>query len=228
VEKLEENEENGNEYEVIHLILANDREDNSEDIKFYNKTTISFIRDYIDTRINKETNIIKQLREHIKDISASVLTKELNSIIKSDDINLIKCEEDFEPKEITADELDNIYFIGKDYEPAYKYYIKDGKLVIEIEICSQLKENSLKAKHKFNKETNETIFKISGERLIKGENEMKELNIINEFINKRDNLNKFRLEFKIQMNEEGISSVNKDFEHDINYGILFLKFNINQ
>jgi hypothetical protein len=95
-------------------------------------------------------------------------------------------------------------------------------------MCSQLKEKSLKAKHKFIKDTNETIFKISGERLIKGEKENNEFNIINEFINKRDNLKKFRLEFKIQMNEEKIVSVDKNFDSDINYGILFLKFNINQ
>ena len=91
-----------------------------------------------------------------------------------------------------------------------------------------MKENSIKAKHKFIKDTNETIFKISGERLIKGEKENNEFNIINEFINKRDNLKKFRLEFKIQMNEENIVSVDKAYEYEINYGILFLKFNINQ
>ena len=91
-----------------------------------------------------------------------------------------------------------------------------------------MKENSIKAKHKFIKETNEIIFKISGERLIKGEKENNEFKTINEFINKRDNLKKFRLEFKIQMNEEKIVSVDKNFDSDINYGILFLKFNINQ
>ncbi len=91
-----------------------------------------------------------------------------------------------------------------------------------------MKEKSFKAKHKFIKDTNETIFKISGERLIKGEKENNEFNIINEFINKRDNLKKFRLEFKIQMNEENIVSVDKAYEYDINYWILFLKFNINQ
>ena len=221
-----EREENGSQNEVVHLILANDRTENHEEIKYYNKTAIEFIRDYIDTQINKESNIIKRLREHIKDISSSVLTKELNSITNSEDLELIKCEEEFEPKEITADELDNITFIGKDYEPAYRYYKKGNKLIIEIEMCSQI--TNLKAKHKFNKETNETIFKISGERLIKGEKENKEFRVINEFINKRDNLKKFKLEFKIKMNEEGIASVDKKFEKEIKFGILFLRFNINQ
>ena len=221
-------EENGGQYDVVHLILANDRSENSEDIKYYNKPALEFIRDYIDTQINKESNIIKRLREHIKDISSSVLTKELDSIIKTEDLDLIKCEEDFEPKEITADELDNITFIGKDYEPPYRYYKKENKLIIELEICSQINEKSLKCKHIFNKETNETIFKISGDRLIKGEKELEGVRIINEFINKRDNLKKFKLEFKINMNEEGILSVNKKFSSDINYGILFLYFNINQ
>ena len=221
-------EGNGGQYDVVHLILANDRSENSEDIKYYNKTAIEFIRDYIDTQINKESNIIKRLREHIKDISSSVLTKELDSIIKTEDLDLIKCEEDFEPKEITADELDNITFIGKDYEPPYRYYIKENKLIIELGICSQINEKSLKCKHIFNKETNETIFKIRGDRLIKGEKELEGARIINEFINKRDNLKKFKLEFKINMKEEGIFSVDKKFNHNINYGILFLYFNINQ
>ena len=197
-------EENGGQYDVVHLILANDRSENSEDIKYYNKTAIEFIRDYIDTQINKESNIIKRLRENIK------------------------CEEDFEPKEITADELDNITFIGKDFEPPYRYYIKENKLIIEIEMCSKINEKSLKCKHKFIKENNETVFKISGERLIKGDKELEGIRVINEFINKRDNLKKFKLEFKINMSEEGILSVNKKFNFDINYGILFLTFNINQ
>ena len=221
-------EENGGQYDVVHLILANDRSNNSEDIKFYNKTAIEFIRDYIDTQINKESNIIKRLREHIKNISSTILTKELNSIIKNDDLDLIKCEEDFDPKEITADELDNITFIGKDFEPPYRYYIKDNKLIIEVEMCSKINEKSLKCRHKFNKETDETIFKIRGERLIRGEKELESVRVINEFINKRDNLKKFKLEFKINMNEEKILSVDKNFTFDINYGILFLTFNINQ
>jgi hypothetical protein len=64
--------------------------------------------------------------------------------------------------------------------------------------------------------------------LIKGEKILEGVRIINEFINKRDNLKKFKLEFKINMNEEGILSVDKKFSSDINYGILFLYFNINQ
>lgn len=46
------------------------------------------------------------------------------------------CNDEIEPKEVTADELNNISFVGKEYEPPYRYYVneQEKKFVIEIKI----------------------------------------------------------------------------------------------
>ena len=186
----------------------------------------SGLKDYIDTKINKSLNLFEKLIEHVTDISSSVLTKELTSITLNNDN--IKCSEEIRPKEIIADELDNIIFIGKDYEPSYGYYKKNGKFIISINICSKLKENSLKAKHKVDKDVKEyTTFKISGERLIQGEKKNDNAKIFKPFINKRENLKKFKLNFKVKLKEDfDIILLDSQYKTNIKYGILFLSFNI--
>ena len=213
----------GHQYNVLHFIFGNDF---SEEIKPYNDSTIKFIKDYIDTKINKSLNLFEKLIEHVTDISSSVLTKELTSITLNNDN--IKCSEEIRPKEIIADELDNIIFIGKDYEPSYGYYKKNGKFIISINICSKLKENSLKAKHKVDKDVKEyTTFKISGERLIQGEKNNDNVKIFKPFINKRENLKKFKLNFKVKLKEDfDIILLDSQYKTNIKYGILFLSFNI--
>ena len=213
----------GHQYNVLHFIFGNDF---SEEIKPYNDSTIKFIKDYIDTKINKSLNLFEKLIEHVTDISSSVLTKELTSITLNNDN--IKCSEEIRPKEIIADELDNIIFIGKDYEPSYGYYKKNGQFIISINICSKLKENSLKVKHKVDKDVKEyTIFKISGERLIQGEKNNDNVKIFKPFINKRENLKKFKLNFKVKLKEDfDITLLDSQYKKNIKYGILFLSFNI--
>ena len=122
----------------------------------------------------------------------------------------------------------NIIFIGKDYEPSYGYYKKNGKFIISINICSKLKENSLKAKHKVDKDVKEyTTFKISGERLIQGEKKNDNAKIFKPFINKRENLKKFKLNFKVKLKEDfDIILLDSQYKTNIKYGILFLSFNI--
>ena len=213
----------GHEYDVLHFIFGND---SSEDVKSINDATIKYIKDFIDIRISKPSNIFKKLINHIKDSSSSVLTEELTSITLENDI--IKCSGEINPKEIIADELDNISFIGKDYEPSYGYYMKNGKFIIAINICSKLKENSLKVKHRPDKDIKEyTVFKISGERLISGDKNNQNEKIFKHYINKRENLKKFKVIFKVKLNEEfKISLLDSQYKEKIKYGILFLSFNI--
>ena len=214
---------NGHQYNVLHFIFGNDF---SKEIKPYNDSTIKFIKDYIDTKINKSVNLFQKLIEHVTNISSSVLTKELTSITLENDN--IKCSEEIRPKEIIADELDNIIFIGKDYEPSYGYYKKNGKFIISVNICSKLKENSLKVKHKVDKYLKEyTNFRISGERLIQGEKKNDNVKIFKPFINKRENLKKFKLNFKVKLKEDfDITLLDSQYKANIKYGILFLSFNI--
>lgn len=150
----------------------------------------------------------------------------MKSIAESDDRDKIQCKEPIEPKEINADELDNITFVGEEYEPAYRYYKNNNReFIVEIEICSKLKGNVDIKKYPI-KETNETLLIISGEKLLKGENEEEEYIPIQELINNRENSRKFKLKIKINNEELGIHAMNKKPREEINYGILSLIFKI--
>ena len=131
IELDSENDKNS----VLHFILVNDSEEN-KDSRFYNNSTIEFIRNYIDTRSVTDINIIKKFRNHIKISSSLVLINELKSIAESDDRDKIQCKEPIEPKEINADELDNITFVGEEYEPTYRYYKNNNREFI-VEMMTQ-------------------------------------------------------------------------------------------
>lgn len=213
------------ESEVLHFIFGND---NSEELKNYNESTIEFIKNIIEIQVNKNTNIIQKLIEHVNNLSSLVLKNKIN-IKVNENLDLIKYEEDteIEPKEIIADELDNITFIGNYYEPNYRYFKKDNKFIIGIDICSRLKEESLKALHCSDKDNKDLeIFRISGERLICGNQKKENKKEIINFINKRITAKKFKLEFKVDLSQEGIISVGSKFSNNIKKGILFLTFDI--
>lgn len=213
-----------NNNDVRHFIYGNDKI-KTEEMNYYNKATLSFIRKFIKVEIKKLTNIINNLIEHIKEISSSVLTTELKSIALSKNLELIQCKEDIEPKEILADELDNIIFVGKEFEPIYRYYKKDNNFIIEIDMCSKYKD--LVVKQFFDRSTKETNFIITGERILEGKNG-KENNYKGciTFINKRETFKRFHLEIKVKLSSLGIKHVYKEFDKQMNYGILFLSFKI--
>ena len=220
--EFEENNKD-NQSDVLHFILGNDSE---EEIKYYNESTINFIQDYIDVKINEDINIIDNLTEHINNLSSLVLNKPIKAKV-NENYDLIKYEGDIEPKEIIADELDNITFIGNYYEPAYKCYKKDEKFIVAIDICSQIKEGSLKVIHKSDKENNELeIFRIKGERLICGKDKSGNKTNKIDLANKRINAKKFQLNFKINLQEKGIVSIGAEYTHSIQKGILLISFDI--
>ena len=221
----------GHEYDVRHFIFGNDDSNDkisSNEIKYYNDSTIKYIQDYIDVTVVKESNIIKKLREHIKDLSSSVLINELNSITSDiDNLDLIKCVEKIEPKDIIADELDNVTFIGKDYEPSTEYYRKKDKFIIKIHVCSKLNENTLKVKNKTDKDNKDyTKFIIRGERLICGEKKSQGINVIHNFINKREALKKFKVTFIVKFTDFGFRTISPEYSIKINYRILYIIYDI--
>lgn len=218
-------DEIGHDSDVLHFIFGND---NSEELKNCNESTIKFIQNYIDIKVSKNTNIIQKLIEHVNNLSSLVLKNKIN-IKVNENLDLIKYEDnnEIEPKEIIADELDNITFIGNYYEPNYRYYKKGNKFIIGIDICSKLKEGSLRAVHCYDKDNKELeIFRISGERLICGNQKNEKKKVINNFINKRITAKKFKLEFKVNLSEKGIISINSKYYISIKKGILFLSFDI--
>ena len=138
---IEKNDEN-----IKHFIYCNDDENNEGNVvDYYNKTTLKFIKKCMRIEIIKPTNIIKNLIEHIKEISSSVLKEEIKSIELSKEKDLITCTNVIEPREIIYDGPNDIIFLGKEFEPMYRYYTKEKYFIIEIDICS--KYNNLIVKH---------------------------------------------------------------------------------
>ena len=214
--------ENDNQ-DIRHFIYCND---DTEELDYYNKATISFIQKCIKVELKKQINIIQNLVNHIKEISSVVLKNEIKTIQVNND--LIKCEEKIDPKEILYDGYDDIIFIGKEMEPLYRYYKEGNLFIIEIDLCSDIKD--FEVKQTFDKITKETIFKITGERMIediKDEEETKYGQEFYTFVNTRETYTKFKLEIRIKLAELGIRRIKKDFKYEMKFGILFFKFEIN-
>lgn len=142
-------------------------------------------------------------------------------------LDLIQCEEEILPKEINVDELDNTNFIKDYFEPNYIYYREDKKFIIGVDICSKLKENSLKVINYRDKENNEyQIFKIKGEIDLYGQ-ENKDREVKFDFINKRINDSKFQLEININISEKGITAISSKYTgFKIENGLLLIYFDI--
>ena len=207
--------------DIMHFIYGNDK---SEDLNFYNKTTLNFIIKCIKIEVVKPINIIQNLKDHIKGISSLVLKEEIDSLNEGNDF--IKTNKEIKPKEILYDGYDDIIFIGKEYEPKYRYYIKnDDSFIIEIDLCSNY--NELKVKQKFDKITKETKFIITGERDIFNEEKEECEELIN-FGNKRENYKRFKLEIKIKLKNIGIKHLKQDCNKEVKFGILFLTYKFNK
>ena len=207
--------------DVMHFIYGNDDPKNKE-LSFYNESTLNFIMKYIKVQVIKPVNIIENLKTHIKEISSLVLKEEIESLDdKNEDI--IKSKNEIKPKDILYDGGDDIIFIGKEFEPKYRYYKKEDSLIIEIELCSDY--SGLSVKQLFDKNTKETLFKITGERKIdSGENK----EIYFTFGNKRENYKRFKLELKIKLKELGIGHLKEGYKEGMKFGILFLDFKFNK
>ena len=218
------------EFDILHFIMANDIDKNNQQLRFFNEPTTQFIRDQIDHSVMKDINLLESLVEHIKDISIQVLEKELNEIQIVQGANnneKLICKEDIKAKEVTADELDNIYFVGKDYEPPFRYYKNEGKFVIEIQLCCDI--DNLKIQQKFLKENEEFLFIITGQKKIMNNEETDDAIEIADLINKRFWKN-FKIEFKIRIKDFEIDGLEQIDINDecvfMEYGILYINFNV--
>jgi hypothetical protein len=205
--------EEGNKH-IRHFLFAND-EKKSEEIDVYNKTTLDYIEILIKMGRKSQKNLLEKVNKHINYISSFVLQNEINPNIEN---NVVKCKEEIIPKDIKADELDNIIFIGKEFEPLHRYYSKGDYFIIEIQLCS--KKYIIDIKHGFDRVSKENKFTISGERILDVNGDEK-----NYLLNKRKNFKKFKLDFKIKLSDFGFAHITKEPEKRImKYGILFIIF----
>ena len=180
-QEFDEKEENKNR-EVIHLFMANDE---SEAGKYYNKSTLDFIKNQIIVFINnKQFPIIEKVREFLFDHSEEFFNDPLENIddikIEEDgDKKLLKYTNDekpFELKECYVDELGNANFIQSNYKPSYRAYkakYKDdkgesNKLILDIEISGEVDIKDIENPEIVNK-NRQNIITITGKRnLTKG------------------------------------------------------------
>lgn len=195
---------------VKHFIFAND-DNKSKEIEKYNKTALKYIKTCIKMENKKPKDLLKNFLEHISEKSSYVLKKKITPRIEND---IIKCEEgEIIPREIKADELDNLIFIGKDYEPLYRFSKRGKYFVLEIQICS--KNYEINVKHKRDKNTKETVFHIEGKRLLDMSDE-KEY-----FTNKRINFTNFKISPRVRLSDFGIKHIQrKEIHSELKYGIL--------
>ena len=217
--------EKGNEH-VLHFIFANDEKkksdiDKSKNLEKYNKATLNYIKKLIKLGRKTPKDFFDNFLEHIKSISSNVLKQKITPYIE-EDFSVIKCKEkEIIPRDIKADELDNIIFIGKDYEPLYLFYRRGQYFVLEIQICC--KDFNVNVNHTLDTDSNETIFTIEGNRTL----DMTKEKEINYLTNKRINFNKFKISQKIKLSDFGISRIGKKpKDKRLNYGILYYIYEI--
>ena len=200
---------------IHHFILVNDK---MEDADYFNFSTIEFIKNKINQGKNiKHENIIEKLRKYIIEKSDLVLSEKINDIILKD--GKMKTEnQKIEPKSIAADELDNLTFISKGYNPNYSYFKKNKFFCIEIAICGKVYINY---DIKYIDNNKKIKFYIWGEKY-KFEGH---LNGIYQSSSKRKYGN-FQISFEIDMNEYSIKALNNKPTITILKGLVKLYFNI--
>ena len=198
---------------VKHFIYVSD-EKKSKEMQFYNRMTLDYIKTCIKMEKTKQKNLFSELIQHVEKISSYVLEKEIK--LKKIE-NSIKCQDkEINPKDIKAD--DNIIFIGKEYEPPYRYYRRGQFFIFEIQICS--KSYNLKESHILDTDSNETNFTISGERIPNTDDEK------NYLINKRKNFTKFKIVTKVKLLDFDIKHINKEPRKQMKFGIVYLIYKI--
>ena len=203
---------------VKHFLFANDEQKEgdkrNDDLEKYNKATLNYIRTCIKMERKKNKNLFNSFLAHIKNISSYVLKNEIEPKLEGED--LIKCKEkEIIPREIRADELDNIIFIGKDYEPSHKFYKRGNNFILGIQINSKLEDIEISVEHKLDIGTGETEFKVFGKR--------KNIPDGEEFLsNKRKNFTNFKLYSKVILKTFDITHISKtEKSRVLKYGTLY-------
>ena len=171
---------------IIHLIIANE---NSEAGKFYNESTINFIKKIIETNLKFEKfPIIEKVKEFLFEHSEDFFKEPLLNI---DDIKIIEDErkilkytgKPYEFKEYYVDELGNRFFI-ENYKPNYrvykaKYKDKNGesvKLILNIEISGKVDIQEIRDP-KIANINNQNIITIFGRRNLNSKSDNNKKNI---------------------------------------------------
>jgi len=203
---------NNEDLDIIHLVMANDDSDAG---KYYNDSTIDYIKRQIIAYVNySKFDIINRIKDFIADVSNEIIDNKIEKddiIIKGNKIKVNKIDvKDVKLKNCLTDELGTNSFVSSIYKPKYRRYKtkKNGEdlFVIEIEIPGGV-ENF---KQTLEKKVGNNIITIRGEKkVIKmgTEKKNKETDKTNKETNKK---NSFVLEIKVPLDQVKLNEFKKD------------------
>ena len=165
--------------DIVHLIMA---KEDTEAGKYYNKTTIDYIKNQIVVFVGiKKFPIVEKIKEFLFKVSKDIMEEpidKIDKIIIEDKFIKLSAEEgkEFKLKKCLIDELGMNLFVGTKYKPKYRYFIKkdkddkeNKKNVFVIEFAMNGSVKGLKCKVSVSGEY--YFFTISGEKVINNENE---------------------------------------------------------
>ena len=239
LEQFEEDKEDENtqiEHDIVHLIMAND---NSEAGKYYNESTIKYLKNQISTFVGiKKFPIEEKLKKFLFNISKEIMEEQIKEIndINTDD-NRIKLDgEAFKLKKCLVDELGINNFVGTQYRPKYRYFKSgDGKsFFIQFIMCGSVSDLRVKV----DQIEGNYYFTITGKKNLEKPNDNSNKTEENDNSNEKekekgkciDQFNKreegpFILDFKVSTNQILLSNTKVKSRKKEN-GIITLEFSL--
>ena len=214
-EKSLSNNKNNNK-DVLHFILGNE---NKPELKYYNTTTIEYLKDIIQTNCSSEhKQILNSLKDYIKETSGEIFKNPLNSIKLSE--TEIKCDvKKLQTKDISINELEKVTFIEEKFKPQYRYYVKTKYLYIEILVCS--KTELIDCNFEYVKDSYSVNFIIKAKKVKDSSKEKTKV-----FLERRK-YGEFEIKFSMDLNEYNIKSIIiEKREESIEKGIIRIKYPI--
>jgi hypothetical protein len=208
------NSNNNDDLDIIHLVMANDDSDAG---KYYNDSTIEYIKKQIIAYVNYSKFDIKN---RVKEFLANVSNEIIDNQIEKDNIkiegnkiivNNINSTE-VKLKNCLTDELGTNSFVSTIYKPKYRRYKKkDGEeefYIIEIEIPGGVEDFS----QILDKKVGNNIISIKGKK-----------KVVNNETNKKNN--SFNLEIKIPIEQVNLNEFIND-RTEFKNGIYKLYYSI--
>ncbi len=218
-----------NDFPIVHLIMANDLSKAGE---YYNQFVINFLRyEMSSCTYLKPFDIIEEIKNKFCSISPQILDNiEVNEnnieVIEDKDdtrrinrIIILKCGEQKELvlKKCLVDELGFSNFSGSSYEPKFRYYVKEDKLIIDIEVPG-LKEDE--TKYDISEIGENYQFKFTGIKEIKTETTEKQQYYSNIIVGE------FKLVFSLKICDFPLKDKDAT-EFSYENGIINATFNLN-
>ncbi len=210
--------------DIVHLIMA---KEGTEAGKYYNKTTIDYIKNQIVVFVGiKKFPIEEKIKEFLVKVSKDIMEDPIDKIDKieiEDKYIKLSAEEgkEFKLKKCLIDELGMNLFVGTKYKPKYRYFIKkdekeNKKNVFVIQFAMNGSVKGLKCKVSVSGEY--YFFTISGEKVINNENEKLE-----GLSNREDGY--FSFEIKVA-NSQILLAEHKVKKKSKMYGLVTLEFDL--